>query len=741
SIENWKRVQTLGSGTFATITLWVNKETDEKLALKQSYMDVQRFSKKEITYYNERWQQEIKLMKKLNCENVVKALELPKEFEQLSINNGIPILAMQYCSGGDLRKVLNESGNCCGLSEKEVREILKQIGSAINCLHNLNIVHRDLKPENIVLQPLPNDRILYKLTDLGFAKQLSETTSANSFVGTFAYSAPELFLTTPYTSSVDNWSFGVIAFEIVTGRRPFLPNHPVIEVLDAIRRKKPDDICTEIDDMGGNFYYSKEIPPINHIGNTFKSDLEQWLKMVLQFDPEKRGGRMAYKEIEKITNKKIIEIFSICSYETFTLEINEKTQLRELKEKIFSYSDIIPENQYLFYQNGDKLSEQIGEQIIQTWYQPRSWFERYNPIVINLFDYSKPVSYQEFYKFLCLPNRVEKMLMNVNGIDDGNGDDYDDLKLTWRNSVFVARQTVKKYRFIHNTLKSCLLNSLQKFNQLQNENSHLFNQLNQLFSLINFSEKLLWKNYQQNPEDGGAIDDYDDQDIRPILIKLKNLHEWRHQITEHFDQNQRIIPKFNKELFLFQDFFQSPEIDPELWSKYDDIQKAYDMLRKMKKIDYKESAFSNNNLMVKLLCDIFRLVEKLMKQMFSVLSILIEFLRNIRNQRENCQRIRMEFRQKEEFENDLEEFLFNHVIQRRQNRYHENSTSSTESTEMIIDDDDRVTTESHQNPEQPEPDQQNFIWEEFFEKFQKENLEWKSKSFDFGSLEFKDFLF
>ena len=48
SIENWKRVQTLGSGTFATITLWVNKETDEKLALKQSYMDVQRFSKKEM---------------------------------------------------------------------------------------------------------------------------------------------------------------------------------------------------------------------------------------------------------------------------------------------------------------------------------------------------------------------------------------------------------------------------------------------------------------------------------------------------------------------------------------------------------------------------------------------------------------------------------------------------------------------------------------------------------------------
>ncbi|OTF72511.1 inhibitor of nuclear factor kappa-B kinase subunit alpha-like [Euroglyphus maynei] len=276
SVNNWQRVQILGSGTFATITLWVNKETDEKIALKQSYMDVERYGKKEIAYYHERWQQEIKLMKKLQCVNVVKALKLPDEFIELSIE--MPILAMEYCSGGDLRKVLNESANCCGLSEKEVREILRQISSAIICLHDLNIVHRDLKPENIVLQPLPHGKILYKLTDLGFAKQLSDTTSAHSLVGTFAYSAPELFLNTPYTSSVDNWSFGVIAYEIVTGRRPFLPNHPVTEVLEAIKKKKSDDICTEIDERG-NFYYSKEISQINHISNNLKNDLEQWLKV------------------------------------------------------------------------------------------------------------------------------------------------------------------------------------------------------------------------------------------------------------------------------------------------------------------------------------------------------------------------------------------------------------------------------------------------------------------------------
>lgn len=48
SVKNWQRVQTLGSGTFATITLWVNKDTDERIALKQNYMDVERYSKKQM---------------------------------------------------------------------------------------------------------------------------------------------------------------------------------------------------------------------------------------------------------------------------------------------------------------------------------------------------------------------------------------------------------------------------------------------------------------------------------------------------------------------------------------------------------------------------------------------------------------------------------------------------------------------------------------------------------------------
>lgn len=83
---------------------------------------------------------------------IVRALHLPDGLLALS-KSDFPFLCMEYCSGGDLRQVLREPLNCCGLPERDVLDVLQNIGSAISYLHSLNIVHRDLKPENVVIQP------------------------------------------------------------------------------------------------------------------------------------------------------------------------------------------------------------------------------------------------------------------------------------------------------------------------------------------------------------------------------------------------------------------------------------------------------------------------------------------------------------------------------------------------------------------------------------------------------------
>ena len=88
---------------------------------------------------------------------LVSALAVPEELEVLA--NEAPLLCMEYCSGGDLRQLLNQPSSCCGLPEKDVLQILEQISSALSYLHYAQIVHRDLKPENIVIQCNENKEV------------------------------------------------------------------------------------------------------------------------------------------------------------------------------------------------------------------------------------------------------------------------------------------------------------------------------------------------------------------------------------------------------------------------------------------------------------------------------------------------------------------------------------------------------------------------------------------------------
>ena len=102
----------------------------------------------------------------------------------------------------------------------EVSHIIKQLVCAIYYLHNMNppIIHRDIKPENILLD---NNNII-KLTDFGWSNYINLTEIRNTFCGTPLYFSPEIIMGNGHDNKVDIWCVGVIIFELLIGRIPFI---------------------------------------------------------------------------------------------------------------------------------------------------------------------------------------------------------------------------------------------------------------------------------------------------------------------------------------------------------------------------------------------------------------------------------------------------------------------------------------------------------------------------------------
>nr|CAD7398821.1 unnamed protein product [Timema cristinae] len=225
-IGEWARLRVLGSGGFGVETFHFST------ALKKCHTGTDALLSEK---HKERWAKEVEIMLRLSHPNIVKAITVPEAFLPLQ-SSSIPILCMEFCSKGDLRQasqytllilILNRAENCCGLPESDVRAVINDAKSAIQYLHQNRITHRDLKPENIVLQ-VNDEKVSYKLIDLGYAKELDQSSLCSSFVGTLQYLAPELFTSKTYTSSVDYWSLGLLSHEVITGVRPFLPHMPPV---------------------------------------------------------------------------------------------------------------------------------------------------------------------------------------------------------------------------------------------------------------------------------------------------------------------------------------------------------------------------------------------------------------------------------------------------------------------------------------------------------------------------------
>ncbi|KAK2901884.1 inhibitor of nuclear factor kappa-B kinase subunit beta isoform X1 [Channa argus] len=349
SCEPWELKERLGTGGFGNVTRWQNKETEEQIAIKQCRQELSERNK-------ERWCLEIQIMKRLEHVNVVAAREVPEGMQKLVGTNDLPLLAMEYCQGGDLRKYLNLLENCCGMREGSVLILLRDISSALTYLHNKRIIHRDLKPENIVLQQ-GEKRLIHKIIDLGYAKELDQSSLCTSFVGTLQYLAPELIERQKYTVTVDYWSFGTLVFECITGFRPFLPTWQPVPWHNKLRLKQDDDIVV-YEDLSGEVRFSKHLPQPNNLNSLLLEKLERWLQLMLKWSPQERGKDLSatpsdcFSQLEIILQLKLVHVLNMMSAKILTYSVSDNETVADLQLRVEKDTNIPAANQELLLEAG-----------------------------------------------------------------------------------------------------------------------------------------------------------------------------------------------------------------------------------------------------------------------------------------------------------------------------------------------------------------------------------------------------
>uniref|UniRef100_A0A671NSG4 Inhibitor of nuclear factor kappa-B kinase subunit alpha n=1 Tax=Sinocyclocheilus anshuiensis TaxID=1608454 RepID=A0A671NSG4_9TELE len=377
---SWLMKERLGTGGFGHVYLYQNEETSEKIAVKLCRLELNAKNKV-------RWSREIQIMKKMKHLNVVTAKDVPEEMMHIALND-LPLLAMEYCSKGDLRKLLSKPENCCGLKESEVLALLNDVGSGIQYLHENKIIHRDLKPENIVLQDI-NGKLVHKIIDLGYAKDLDQGSLCTSFVGTLQYLAPELFEGKSYTVTVDYWSFGPMIFECYCGFRPFLHNLQPVQWTSKVRNKGPKDIMA-VEDMNGEVRFSTHLPYPNNLSRTLLEPLEGLLQLMLKWDPVQRGGGLnpdakqpqCFALLDQILNMKVVHILNMTTTQVHSFLLSPDEGLHSLQQRIETETKIELLNQELLQETGVMLDPR--KPAAQCVLDGRGW----DSYIVYLFDKS-----------------------------------------------------------------------------------------------------------------------------------------------------------------------------------------------------------------------------------------------------------------------------------------------------------------------------------------------------------------
>ncbi len=225
-IGRYRIVKEIGRGAMGIVYLATDPTIGRSVAIKTVRLrDVDNSQQREKL--RERLFREARSAGVLSHPNIVTIYDMAEE-------DGVAYIAMEYVDGPTLDDVMSSSKP---LESAKLFGILRQTATALDYAHTKGIVHRDIKPANVMLGRDGN----VKVTDFGIAKI---NTAADSFtmtgtlVGTPNYMSPEQVQGDEVTGRSDQFSLAVIAYEILTGERPF-PGEQLSTVVYKIVAEEP----------------------------------------------------------------------------------------------------------------------------------------------------------------------------------------------------------------------------------------------------------------------------------------------------------------------------------------------------------------------------------------------------------------------------------------------------------------------------------------------------------------------
>ena len=223
TIGPYTLIEQLGQGGMATVYKAYHATLDRYVAIK-----VLHLAFLEDKTFLARFQREAKAVAKLEHPNIVPIYDFAE-------HEGRPYLVMKYIEGETLKARLKRGS----ISTEETLNIVRAIGGALDYAHRQGVLHRDVKPSNVLLA---NDGNIY-LADYGLAR-IAQSTDASlttdQVIGTPQYMSPEQATGSDgLDGRTDIYSFGVMLYEMVTGRVPFNADTPFAIIHDHIYTPLP----------------------------------------------------------------------------------------------------------------------------------------------------------------------------------------------------------------------------------------------------------------------------------------------------------------------------------------------------------------------------------------------------------------------------------------------------------------------------------------------------------------------